>query len=165
VFVKGTLGPLFISNGRPSTITVGNNGSLLTIQGAVHIANPPSRSTLTLDGRADLVTRTFDLSATSTLGVIQGLGGGAPIFYVPNDISQIHLIGRQGNETFLVHSTAGIAPITIDGLGRTANFIVGNFNNSLDDIHTTLNLHGGAGFDTLTVNDQGSTTGHFYSDN
>jgi hypothetical protein len=165
VFVKGTLGPLFISSGRPSTINVGNNGSLLTIQGAIHIANPPSRSKLTVDGSADNFTRTFDLSASSTLGVIQGLGGGAPIFYVPNDLSQIHLIGGQGNETFLVHSTAGIAPITIDGLGRTANFVVGNAHNTLDDIHTTLNLHGSIfGFDTLTVNDQGSTVGHFYSD-
>jgi hypothetical protein len=165
VFVKGTLGQLFISNGRPSTINVGNNHSLLTIQGAIHISNPPSRSTLTVDGSADNFTRTFDLSATSTLGLIEGLGGGAPIFYVPNDLSQIHLIGGQGNETYLVRSTAGIAPVTIDGLGRTATFTVGNFNNALDDIHTTLNLNGGAGFDTLTVNDQGSTTGHFYSDN
>jgi hypothetical protein len=165
VFVHNTHGPLTLNSRGAATINVGNGGRLLGIQGAIHITNPPSRSSLTIDGSADNVTRTFDLSATTTLGVIAGLGGGASIFYVPNDISQIHLIGGQGNETFLVHSTAPPAPITIDGLGRTTNFNVGNIFNSLDDIHSTLNLHGGAGFDALFVHDEGSTTGHFYGDN
>jgi hypothetical protein len=175
VFVQGTSGQLFInsqglaaSNQGLTSITVGNsinanNRSLLTIHGAINITNPHSLSSLTLDGSADLVNRTVVLSATPSQGEIDGLGGGASIFYNPGALGAIHIIGGEGSEQYLIRSTAGVAPISIDGFGSAVNFIVGNSNNSLDDIHNPLTLNGGAGFDQLIVNDTGAATGHFYS--
>jgi hypothetical protein len=170
VFVQGTSGQLIIdsqgfasNNQRLTSINVGNNGSLLTIGGAITISNQHSLSSLTLDGSADLVNRTFTLSATPTVGLIQDPGFMAPISYTPSNLGDIHIIGGQGSEQYLIQSTAGTPPITIDGLGSNVRFIVGNSNLSLDDIHNPLTLNGGAGFDQLIVNDTGAATGHFYS--
>jgi hypothetical protein len=146
------------------TVNLGNNGSLQGIRGDIHVTNPPSFSELILDGSADLVNRIFDLSATPSQGLIDGLGSVAKIFYKPGDINFIHIIGGQGSEGYFIRSTAGPASILIDGLGRQVNFFVGNFNNSLDDIHNLLTLNGGAGFDRLFVHDEGSAIGHFIFD-
>jgi hypothetical protein len=164
IFVDNTTGQLNLtSQGGADLVNIGNGGGLLGIQGNIHISNTPNFSTLVLDGSADLVNRTFDLSAQPGLGLIQGVGG-AVITYVPSDVSQVTLIGGQGHETFLVRSTFD-TPVTIDGFGQSAAFIVGNFNNSLDDLRAPLTLQGGAGVDTITINDTGAATGHFYSDN
>jgi hypothetical protein len=166
VTVHNTHGQLSVTSRAHADITIGNNHSLLGIQGAIHVSNPPSFSTLTLDGSADNVNRIFDLSATQTQGLIDGLGSVAQISYNPGDISNIHIIGDQAFEGYFVRSTAGAAAITIDGLGFKDNFFVGNFNNSLDDIHNPLTLNGSIfGFDRLFVHDEGSVIGHFLFNN
>jgi hypothetical protein len=86
VIVHNTHGQLFLNSlGGHDTVNIGHNSSLQGIQGAIHIANPPSFDALTLDGRADNASRNFFLSATTTQGLIQAQGSEAPapIFYNP----------------------------------------------------------------------------------
>jgi hypothetical protein len=142
----------------------GHGGSLVNIQGAIQIFNTPNFSTVTIDESADNRTHSFVLRTSGTLGVIDGEGFVAPIFYNPGDIHSITLTGGQGNEGYFVESTVGGFPITINAPGTRATFIVGFFFGTVDNIHNPLTLNGGAGFDSLVVDDSLAATGHFYSD-
>jgi hypothetical protein len=168
VFVHNTDGPLTLNSlGGPATINIGVNGSLLGIQGAIHIFNTPSFSTVNIDGSADNVTRSFILDTPPSLhgqGEIDGLGHVAPITYNPGDISAINITGGQGHELWWVQQTLGGFPITIHAPGSRVQFVVENLGFSLDDIHNPLTLNGSPfGFDTLLVQDTGAATGHVYS--
>jgi hypothetical protein len=166
VIVDNTHGQLFLNSlGGPATVNIGNHGSLRGIQGAIHIFNTPSFSTVNIDESADLVNHAFQFRTSGSQGVIDGLGFVAPIFYNPGDIASITLTSGQGSEAFQVESTLGEFPLTINGRGSSDQFIVGFFFGSLDHINNPLTLNGGAGFDTLQVIDTNADTGHFYSDN
>jgi hypothetical protein len=166
VFVHGVHGQLNL-NGRAGIVNIGSDlfprGSLQGIQGGISITNPFGGSSLTVNDAADPFGRTWVLSALPTFGLIEMAGTPAKISYVPNQISHINLNGGQGNDLFKVLSSAGPAPIQINGLGGNDLFIVGNLSNTLDDIHTPLQLNGNSGFNVLVVNDQGSSVGHFYA--
>jgi hypothetical protein len=54
-------------------------------------------------------------------------------------------------------------PVTINGNVNNDTFRVRSFTETLDTIQGSLTLNGEGGFDSLTVNDQGSTTPHTYS--
>ncbi len=64
---------------------------------------------------------------------------------------------------FNVQSIAANTAVTIHAGGRDDTISVGNAANTLDDIHGPLTVDGGAGTNTLNINDQGSTTPHLYS--
>jgi hypothetical protein len=167
VFVQETDGPLFLNSlGGPATINIGSDGSLQGILYPIHIFNTPNFSTVNIDGSADDVNRTFILDTPPSLngeGEIFSQDVG-PIIYNPGDIQAINITGGQGDELWWVQQTVGGFPININGPGSEVNFIVGNLNNSLDDINNPLTLNGSAfGFDQLIVNDAGAATGHFYS--
>jgi hypothetical protein len=170
VEVAATHGPLTLNSlSGAANIIIGDRrsrlgGSLVNIQGAIHIFNTPNFSTVTIDESADNRNHSFHLFTSGSQGVIDGLGFVAPIFYNPGDIHSITLTGGHGSEGFLVESTVGNFPITINAPGSSATFIVGFSTGTLDNIHNPLTLHGGAGFDTLLVADQNAATGHFYSD-
>jgi hypothetical protein len=171
VEVAATHGPLTLNSlSGGANIIIGDRssrhgGSLVNIQGAIQIFNRPSFSTVTIDESADNRNHSFVLRTSGSLGVIDGLGFVAPIFYNPGDIHAITLTGGQGREGFLVESTAGNFPITINAPGSSALFVAGFFFDTLDNIHNPLTFNGGAGTDTLVVDDQFAATGHFYSDN
>jgi hypothetical protein len=172
VQVVATHGTLTLNSlGSPTEIDIGAQGtrSLQNIQGAIQIFNSPNFATVNIDESADNRNHSFvfrtETNIGGTLGVIDGEGFVAPIFYNPPDIHSITLTGGQGSEGYLVESTVGGFPITINAPGTSAEFIVGFFFGSLDNIHNPLTLNGGAGFDTLLVADQNAATGHFYSDN
>jgi hypothetical protein len=137
-------------------------GSMTGIVGNVLVTNTASFTSLSLNDAVDQVGRTVTLSATSTLGEVVGLSPGA-IRYRPADISQININGGSAGDTFFVRSTAGPAPVQINALGGDDKFIVGSPSDTLDTIRSRLTLNGGSGFDSLTVNDQGSTTPHTYT--
>jgi hypothetical protein len=170
--VAATHGTLTLDSlGSPTEIDIGALGSrsLKNIKGAIQIFNRPNFATVNIDESADNVNHSFVLRTTTniggTLGVIDGLGFVAPIFYNPGDIHSITLTGGQGSEGYLIESTVGGFPITINAPGSSATFIVGFFFGTVDYIHNPLTLNGGSGFDTLDVDDVLAATGHFYSDN
>jgi hypothetical protein len=162
VIVHGTTGPLDItSQGGADTIRIGHNGSLLGIQGAIHITNPPNWDSVIVDGSSDTFDTTFTLSATPTLGLIQA-SYMASITYNANDVNHVYINGGRGTDTFFVQSTTRQAPVQIDAGTGISQFVVGNGNNSLDNIRSTLTLVGGFNYSSLTINDQGSTSWHWY---
>jgi hypothetical protein len=165
VIVHNTHGQLILNSlGGHDTVNIGHNHSLRGIQGAIHIFNTPSFSTVNIDESADNVNHAFQFYTSGGQGVIDGLGFVAPIFYNPGDITSITLTGDQGREGFEVESTVGGFPITINAPGSSATFIVGFFTGTLDHINNPLTLNGSPfGFDTLQVIDTFAATGHLYS--
>jgi hypothetical protein len=171
VFVHRTTGSLEI-NGQngPDTVNISTDifplGSLQTIQGDVTITNAGNFTKLFVNSATDAFDRTVTMNTSAAGGTFGGeIIGLAParVFYNPNDVNFINLNGGSGRDTFFVQSTAGPASIQINALGGDDKFIVGNRDNTLDDINNTLQLNGNGGSDTLIINDQGSTSGHFYN--
>jgi len=165
VNVHNTHGQLILNSlGGHATVNIGHNHSLQGIQGAIHIFNSPSFSTVSIDESVDHVNHAFQFYTSGSQGVIDGLGFVAPIFYNPGDITSITLNGGQGTEGFEVESTVGGFPITINSPASSATFIVGFLTGTLDNIRNPLTLNGSPfGFDTLQVIDTFAATGHLYA--
>src|SRR5262249_15094196 len=99
------------------------------------------------------------------LGTVSGLAP-ANIKYVANDVSSVLLTGSSQDDVFFLRSTppANIAvPVTINGHIVNDTIVVGSAGNTLDGILGTVGVSGSLGFDTLIVNDHGSTTPHTYT--
>jgi hypothetical protein len=162
VDVRGSHGQVLIyGHGGYDTVNIGDHsGSLQNVQSSFSINNPGGSTQLNINDAGDPWYRRWVLSSYQTFGMIEMPGTGRPISYDPRDISRVTINGGTGFNQFEIYSDD--VPLTING-GGNDEFIVGNFSNSLDDIRAPLTLNGGW-YDTLIVNDQGSTSGHWYTD-
>ncbi len=141
VSVQGTNGPLsVVGGGYDDVVSVGSNGSVQGIQGAVTVTNPPSYTALTIDDSADAAAH----SATLTNAGITGLAP-ATINYQQNDLAALTVYGGAGGNTFTLAGVPYNGMVTTTLHAGAGNDTV-KFGGILSG---RLSLDGGAGSNTL----------------
>jgi hypothetical protein len=169
----GAFGTLTVNNlfggSNHDTVDIGSTapvpgGILANIAGTVNVANSfGGGTTLTLDDSGDTTGQTFTVTGAS----ITGTGFSGAIKYNPNngghEVTDIHLFGGGGGNTFNVQNTALGTPIFIDtdALIASANNHVNigssgpSLGGTLANIAGPVNVGSFAGSTTLTVDDSG----------
>jgi RTX calcium-binding nonapeptide repeat (4 copies) len=143
------------------------NGSLERVRGTLNITNPPSHSSLIVDGSNDSGSQ----NATVSPGVISGLAP-ADITYAAAAVTNVNLQGGTGGNTFTVQKTLPATPVKIDG-GAGANTLVGpnlanNWrveSNDAGRVHNVTftrvgNLNGGSQADRFKLSDGANLSGN-----
>jgi hypothetical protein len=159
VNVRGTTGSLSI-NGQSGNDLVdvhGGNGS--AIHGPLGVSNSAGHTALVVDDSLDTTARLVQVNSNS----IVGPGTIQIELFDPGRFSSVTIFGGSGGNGFFVHSTQAGVPVTIDTGDGSDQINVGSPNNTLDAIQGPLTINGQGGFDTLNINDQGSTTPHVYN--
>ncbi|MGA2497783.1 MAG: FG-GAP-like repeat-containing protein, partial [Tepidisphaeraceae bacterium] len=142
--------PVNITLHALSTVNIGSTGgagTMANIQGAISVSNPPSFTALNLHDENDVTARTWTMNDndggnTGSIAIGPGI---ATTNYVPADISSLTINGGSGGNTFVVNNTTAFAPTTLNaGTGADSVNVLGTGNN-------TLNIHGQAGQDTVTL--------------
>jgi len=186
VNVQGTAGKLNISGRAPNAVTVGNNGLLANILADVTISGT-STTLLSVDDSADTNNRTAQMgtySSNTSFGQITGLAAGAVRFgygrvsavdvhvgsggvtvnvdnTAPNILTTIDSpVSSNGSAQVNVHGTTG--PLVLNIHGASDGVAIGSAAGSLDPIQGPVTING-SGADTLTVNDQGTTTARIFT--
>jgi hypothetical protein len=137
-------------------------GTMQNILADVTVTNKFAFTQLTLNDAANPAGLFAQIDMPNdSLVKVSGLAQGN-IFYNPADVSRVNINGSNSADTFLVSAVAG-GPVQINALGGDDRFIVGSASNLLDPIKAALTLNGNSGFDTLTINDQGSKLAHVYN--
>jgi hypothetical protein len=181
VTVLGTAGALNIfGNGPGDTVNVGN-GTVQDIFGDVTIMDPKGFDTITVN---DSIDGTAHTNVTIDSGRISGLSQGN-INYTQNDVDTLTILGGiavntynvigtpfNGDHPLFVTLNTGVepdvvnvrntsSPFTINSVGGSNTFNIGNTRNNLDDIQATVTLNG-SGTDKVNINDQGAISGQTY---
>jgi hypothetical protein len=102
------------------------------------------------------------LQPQSNLARIRGLSPGN-IFYNPADVNKVNINGTAFNDRFFVAEVAAAGTVQINGLGGNDQFFVTSAFHTLDTIKAPLQLNGNSGFDSITIDDQGSQLAHIYT--
>jgi FG-GAP-like repeat/PLAT/LH2 domain len=153
--VKGTNATTVVIAASPSTVTVGNSGSVQGITGRLSIENPTAPNTLRVDDSADTTGRSATLDTTANPGDSQTdtdpwgrITGLAPadIIYEYRDTASIDIRAGTAADQVLVLTTG--TPTTIAGNAGSDTFWVGSTpaadNGDLDGIASLLTIIGGA---------------------
>jgi autotransporter-associated beta strand protein len=163
-----------VGNG-PTTVNVGNAGSVQAIAGTLSIENPPNYTTLNINDSADPGSRSVTLRTLGTnpadsehnndpWGQISGLAP-AVINYEYGDVSTLTITGGTGGDTFTVTNVPSIpGSVFLNGTGGTNTLQAPNQANAwtltvaqggtLDGniyFNGMQNLVGGTGGDTFTL--------------
>jgi RTX calcium-binding nonapeptide repeat (4 copies) len=187
VTVDGTTGPLGLNgSGGLDTVNIGT-GDLSTIHNSVTVANTGGFSAVNVNDSADQSARTvllYNNGATNGIStVIDGFPTGGDIVLRGADLRSLAIHAGSGGNTFRIHDTPTSATpgglttsvdtgiggdmVTVDGTtgaldlntqGGNDNVFVGSTNGGLGRIQGAVVLPGAGGHDTLTFNDQLTTT-------
>jgi hypothetical protein len=154
VNVPATMVPTSLVGHGRDTVSVGNNGSVQGISGALNITNPPSFTTINVDDSADATARTVTVGngATTGSGLIHGLAP-ADITFKYADTASVSVSTGTGGNTVNVPAT--MVPTSLIGHGRDT-VSVGN-NGSVQGISGALNITNPPSFTTINVNDSADT--------
>jgi hypothetical protein len=139
-----------------ATVNVTNAGSAQGIGAPLAFSGPAGSLTLTVDDSADSATQTV---AVSTSGVA-GLTGGA-ISFTAGQLAALTLKGGSGNDTWDINGTN--APMSVTAGSGNNTFVMTPASQFLDNIQGAATLTGGAGSNTLTVDDQADSFNDTYS--
>ncbi len=139
----------FASFPTVSTVNIGSNGgpgTMADIQGPISVVNSPSFTSLNFHDENDATgqTWTLDNDDTTFIGTV-AVTGSATTTYDPADLSDMTVNGGSGGNTFIVDSTSGFFPTTLNtgtGDDTTNVFATGDF---------TLNINGQNGTDAVTL--------------
>jgi hypothetical protein len=185
---QGSLGQGFFQQ-----VGVGLNDSVQSIKGTVTAISTGGPFELFVSDAAGPAAPNVTMGVNAQqLGFISGLAQ-ATIFYAANDIEALNVLGPQtattytitdtasnnnfpvavgtgviggnGNNTFNVQKTSGSLGL-LGGKGNGNNiFNIGSTTNTLGTIQGRVDVNGGGGFGTVTlnVNDQGTTTPQTYT--
>jgi hypothetical protein len=161
VDVLGTHGFLIVDtqNSQGTVVNVGNAHSVQGILGAMEVDS--NTGNLVLDDSADKIGRSVTISDET----VQNLAP-APIRFSDEGIRpsfKVTVDGGGGNNRFDVQAIRPDVHLNIavgDG-NNTLNVVSSGF--SLDTIQGPLSFHGGAGSNTLNVNDQAAASGETYT--
>jgi hypothetical protein len=173
-----------------TNVTVMTNGLILpsvaNIWGQVDVVNPPGYTHLEVHSTASLgQSATLSLNTSTGIGTITGLTPAA-ITYQQNELSDLHIYGGNGGNTFNVLDTGkGSHPMTTilsTGSGtntvnvdRTTGALVidrqwGNDTinvspaaHNLDNIKGDVSVYGNSTFSTLNVDDRANSTPNVYT--
>jgi hypothetical protein len=130
------------SSGAPIDVTVGNNGSLAGVRGAIDVQSGANPVALTVDDSADTTARTVTLSASAV-----AFGGMPAISYGSNSVRSVAVKGGSGGNLFTVQDTPPSATLHTGAGNDTVN-VLGN--------HGALTVEGDGGQDTVVVGNAGS---------
>lgn len=141
----------------PMTVAGGNGDDKFVVGGGDVAGNITSLVRVLAGGGDDLLTiddsgtsaandYTFDASGFS-------MTGSTNISY--DSIEALNVEGSQGNNNFNVREAAATTSLALDGNGGSDVFHLGSLANRLNTIAAPVNINGGAGSDSLIVNDQG----------
>jgi acrosin len=131
-------------------------GSLSAIHQAVTVDGEGGTDTLTINDSASAAS-TYTITDTSVKSSLTNKA----VTYL--NAENVTLTAGAQADTFNVQSTNALTKLTINAGVGADKFNLGNAQNRLDDIKGSLVLNGQAGTDTLTLNDQGSTTAHAFT--
>jgi hypothetical protein len=139
------------------TITVGDaSNTLAGIQGALTINGQAGTNSLTINDQGTSTGKTYTFTA-STLART----GAATITY--GTVQSLTLNAAAGGNTINVQGTVSATPTTVNGGSGNDTINVGSTSNTLSGIQGALTINGQAGTNSLTVSDQGATTGQTYT--
>lgn len=79
-----------------------------------------------------------------------------------SNLASLVILGGTTADTINVEATAVGTSVTVDGGSGDDIIHVGSLGNMLDPIQSPLTVNGQSGFDTLNINDQGTTTSEYY---
>jgi hypothetical protein len=154
--------------GKPMTVNDGSGGddvyvsptarNLNNIQGTVTVhGNASGIDSLVVNDQNNGSSQTF------TLGIDSVTRGSAAVFY-DNLANYVTVKGGNGGNTFNVQALAGsYLSMTLVAGAFNNVFNVGSAANSLDSIQAPLYVTGGAGINTLNINDQGTGGARTYT--
>ncbi len=152
----------------PTSITVGDNGSVGLIQGSLYLYNLTNLNTITVDDSADAVSYTAVVSTQSSggglplpvYGSISGLSEGN-IVYVYSDTSSVLFKTGTANETVDVEGTGGLGstPLTVQGNSPNTTVTVGN-NNTLSGITGALTITNPLYYTQVNIDDSADTASY-----
>ena len=138
-------------------------GSMGGNLGDVSVTNTFAFTQLTLnDAQGAAADEVVFLQPQSNLARIRGLSPGN-IFYNPADVNKVNINGTAFNDRFFVAEVAAAGTVQINGLGGNDQFFVTSAFHTLDTIKAPLQLNGNSGFDSITIDDQGSQLAHIYT--
>jgi hypothetical protein len=142
------------------TVNVGNAGSISGVTG-FGLSNQGGHTALNIN---DTATTTHRLAIVNDNFITMG-----PLqieLFDPTRFSSITIsggnAGATGN-TFFVHSTPAGVPVILNTGDGNDQIIVANGGSTLDPVLGELYINGQGGNDSLTINDNGSTTQHTYT--
>src|SRR5262249_32264888 len=135
---------------------IGNQGNAQAIGGTVTITNSLGFTNVTVDDSADAASRsvtldTFTPEGDREYGRVRGLAA-AEIDYRNAETSSATVKAGQLADNIDIVSTG--VDTTVSGGGEADVITAGAVNNNLDQVRGRLTIDGGAGANTLKVNDQ-----------
>jgi hypothetical protein len=138
--------------GGTDTANVGT-GSAESISSPVSISDPSGLIAVNVNNSAGVTSRFVTLSATSTTDTISGMTA-STITGQTGDLASLSLSGGSAGNTFVVASTTGFLPITLNtGTGVDSTFV--------ENVATggSVAIHGQAGDDGVAISNAGSLQG------
>jgi hypothetical protein len=151
----------FHDGGGTNTVMVNDQGSTTpnayTVNVDVFRVSPGG----SIVGQVSVDTTT---TAVARNNLALNAGSGANTFSVFDTAQGFTTTLHTGNGNDIVNVQGTTGPLTIDAGTGKDNINVGSTANTLDGIQGILTVNGNSsGFDTLNINDQGSTTKHTYT--
>jgi hypothetical protein len=154
VRVLANTSPVSVNGLAPNRVEVGDNGRLTNIFRDVVISSNSVATDLVSDNSADTIGRTV----TITNNTVSYGNPSALLRY--SKLASLTVRGGSGGDTFNISSTVANATTTINGGAGNDTFSVGQ--NDVAGIQGPLVLDGGAGSNSVTVNDQGTSADKYY---
>lgn len=124
--------PTYLVNNGPTTVNVGNAGSLADIQGVLNVSNTGGFTTLNVDGSADNTPDTVRITASAITGL-------APVEldYTTSQVSSMTIKGSAGS-TYSVDSAGLQTAIDIQG-SVARDFSIDDQSDSAPETYTITN--------------------------
>jgi hypothetical protein len=156
----GSTGTLQIDGGGGSdVVNVGGTPTgAANVKGTLGLGDTGGKIRLEVFDGGDTASDTVQVTDHSVLGLA------GQIFFNPTQLTSATLRLDGAPDNVFVSSTPAGVPITIVDGGNIDIIHVGSAANTLDGIQGPLTVNGSiSGFNTLIINDQGSTTPHVYT--
>jgi hypothetical protein len=157
--------PITINSAGSATVNLGTGGNAQGVLGPVTLSNSSGPNTkLSVDDSADSAAHAITLTnnGSPTLGKIIGLLPN-PITYAYGQLGGVAIKTSAGNDTVAIENTVANDPVTITLGGGTDRVNISPVANNLDNIQGNVTVHGGLGFDTLSVFDNFNPVGRTYT--
>ncbi len=131
--------------------------SLANIQGALTVVGGAGSNTVNVDDQNNAASDTYSLTSTTVSRT-----GAATISYGSN-VADMNLYGGSGNDTYNIESTASGTAAQVEGGKGYDTFNVSPTAENLASIQGALTVVGGAGSNTVNVDDQNNAASDTYS--
>ncbi len=137
-------------NGGTDTVNIGNGDFDGFINGAVTVSGGAGNDTVIVDDTSDTGNDTYQVAGNQFEKTTFGTGSLRAL----NGTELMVVNGSDGNNTYSVPQLSSFLDLTLNG-GTGGDDFTGFFNNNFDaNLLSSVTFNGGAGSDSVTVNDQ-----------